>query len=388
MLNKFICIASKEAKMTPASEVIEGILSTGNKDKYYCPICGEELVFKNCTEKEKHFSHKSDTTCNYSGGGGESEDHKIVKRYLAENIGDTFQIRGNDIVGTGKTFVLGGTRKILVKDIHIEKSLKNILKLDRDYRPDITIEAVTGELIALEVYNTHAKTQDDIENLKGTGIIVYEIDIKGLDKLDINVLYDRMKLIYSYNLMQLSSTLNNMRYEFKKIRAENKSCKEKVNELKELERDIKRLEFFKNEASQLRGRVNELETKVKNYETTFPNSGSMDVYVKEVIERQGVMFLKVGNSRAGDILVTSKDKQNFPFMRDILNGFGRIEWVNKNGLNTLKNFTFKDGMLQNKNHFLYHTFTIDYIEGKLFYRKGGYKKRIESWDSFKIENLT
>ena len=169
MLNEFICINSKDAKMQESSKVINEILESGKREKYYCPICGEEMIFKNCTEKEKHFSHKADTKCSY-GKGGEAEIHKIAKRYLSENIGDIFIIYGNEIMGNGNTFILAGSRKIVVKEIHIEKSLKKVLGLDRDYRPDVLIEAVTGEMVALEICNTHAKTQEDINNLKEKNI--------------------------------------------------------------------------------------------------------------------------------------------------------------------------------------------------------------------------
>ena len=335
MLNEFICINSKDAKMTPATEVIENILSTGKKEKYYCPICGEEMIFKNCTEKEKHFSHKADTRCNYGKGkGGESETHKIAKRYLAENIGDTFTVSGNEIIGNGKTFILGGSKKIVVKEIHIEKSLKEILNLNRDYRPDVFIEALTGEMVALEIYNTHAKTQEDIENLKEKDVIVYEIDIKGLKELTITDLYDRMKLIYSLNMQQLESTLGNIRNEYRKIQNENKRYDDKIKDLESkieclkreneiVKRESEWLQYYKNENSNLQGKVNDLKRTVEGYETKFPNSGSMDGYIKEVTSRVGTMYLKVGNSRTGDIIIISKDDKNFPFFRDMEGGFGK-----------------------------------------------------------------
>lgn len=412
MLNEFICVNSKEAKMQDSSEIIDKILKNGKKEKYYCPICGEEMIFKNCTEKEKHFSHKSNTKCNYEKGG-EAEIHKIAKRYLIENIGDTFVMYGNEIMGDGKTFVLAGSRKIAVKEIHMEKSLKKVLGLDRDYRPDVFLEATTGEIIALEIYNTHAKNQEDIDKLKEKNIVVYEININNLKSLNMIEIYQNMDLIYSLNKLYFEKTIGNIRNEYKKIRNKLKSCEQnkimlnKENEIlnkhnKELHEDNERLykenrmmEYSTRIVPELHKRIKELNSIKREYDRGFPDVSSIDGYIKEITVLGGRMYLKVGNKATGDITITTTDKKNFAFLKDMEGAFGRIEWKKEGDTYKLKKFGFKSGMLSNKNHFLFQRFYIDYKDGKLYYGKdirnkekmlnglseyGGY---IGSWDKFK-----
>lgn len=376
MLNEFVCVESKKAKMQYSIDVISKFLETGIREKYYCPVCGEEMIFKNCTEKEKHFSHKADTRCNY-GKGGESEEHKIAKRFLSENIGEMFTINGNKIIGSGNTFVLGGSQKVVVKEIHIEKSLKEILGLKRNYIPDVYIEAVTGEIIALEIYNTHAKSDEDIENLKGKDLIVYEIDIKQLEKLTMQEIYKNMNLIYSLNKMGFEGSLRHIRDEYKKIKSSLNYCKEKLItvEAEKEKLDIKNIKLtYEN-----RKLSEEKDCLIKG------NKVCIDGFIKEVFKYSDTICLVVGNSKKGKIILYNEDTKYFDFFKDMEGTFGGIIW---NNAHELKSFRFKSNMLQNKNHFLFQKGTMDYVKkdgykyGALFY-KG---VEVSDWESFR-ENI-
>ena len=50
------------------------------KADYYCPVCGENVIFKNGIKRVKHFAHKPNTQCEY--GYGETNEHLEVKQYL------------------------------------------------------------------------------------------------------------------------------------------------------------------------------------------------------------------------------------------------------------------------------------------------------------------
>lgn len=383
MLNEYVCIGNKNNKMILASKAIDNILLTGKKDKYYCPVCGEEMVFKNCTEKEKHFSHKADTKCTY-GKGGESEAHKIAKRYLIENTGNEFIINNNEIVGNGKTFTLGGTRKVTIKGIYAEKSLKSTLGLDKDYRPDVLIETLTGELIALEIYKTHAKSDDDINNLKGADIIVYEIDINNLKELDMDMLYSKMKLIYSINKLQLDDTLEAIRNEFKKLRYECCTYKEKLTKA-ENERDYSKheLDNYKNkykdgETQYYKEELNRAvcEIKLLNHKDLY----QLDGWIKDIKIIEGHMRMTVGNNKIGYQNVVYKDSYYQNFLKDMIGAFGRL-WIYKEGDELyLGKFRFLGNMLQNKGHHLYKKCNVDfYATGFLYNAVAG---KINSWNDF------
>lgn len=60
----------------------------GNKNKYYCPDCGSELVLKQGTKNIWHFSHKdSSIVCKYrKGEGAESIAHQYMKKIIKEVI--------------------------------------------------------------------------------------------------------------------------------------------------------------------------------------------------------------------------------------------------------------------------------------------------------------
>lgn len=390
MLNEYVCIGNKDNKMILASKAIDNILLTGKKDKYYCPVCGEEMIFKNCMEKEKHFSHKADTKCTY-GKGGESEAHKIVKRYVVENIGNEFVINNNEIIGNGKTFTLGGTRKVAIKGIYAEKSLKSTLGLNRDYRPDVLIETVTGELIALEIYKTHAKSDDDINNLKGKNIIVYEIDINNLKELDMDTLYSKMKLIYSINKLQLDNTLEAIRNEFKKLKYECCTYKDKLTKVESERNDyIQRYEQSKHELDKYKDKYRDGETqyykeelnravceiKLLNHKDLY----QLDGWIKDIKIVEGHMRMTVGNNKIGYQNVVYKDSYYRNFLKDMIGAFGRL-WIYKEGDELyLGKFRFLGNMLQNKGHHLYKKCNVDfYATGFLYNAVAG---EINSWNDF------
>ena len=55
----------------------EKIMGTNAKknEKYFCPICSEEVIYRKCKTKVSHFAHKHNSDCN--DWGDMSEWHLV-----------------------------------------------------------------------------------------------------------------------------------------------------------------------------------------------------------------------------------------------------------------------------------------------------------------------
>ena len=63
------------------------VKNKNKKDKYFCPECGDELIFRKGIKNIPHFSHKhGDTICHFRKGGGESIVHQQMKRMIKQII--------------------------------------------------------------------------------------------------------------------------------------------------------------------------------------------------------------------------------------------------------------------------------------------------------------
>lgn len=55
-------------------------------EEYYCPECGEKLIFRNGTINIPHFAHTGDSICHFRKGGGESSIHNFMKKTIKEIV--------------------------------------------------------------------------------------------------------------------------------------------------------------------------------------------------------------------------------------------------------------------------------------------------------------
>ena len=69
----------------------------GNKLKYYCPECGDELILRQGKINIAHFSHKNDTMCLFRKNGGESYVHNHMKHAVKTLIEKDNNVKYSDI---------------------------------------------------------------------------------------------------------------------------------------------------------------------------------------------------------------------------------------------------------------------------------------------------
>ena len=145
-------------------------VNSNNKTKYYCPLCGSDLIPKAINSKQitAHFAHVDASKCNL-----ESYLHFWFKHKFLES-GDKFKV------------VSDKEREYVCKEILVEQSYTIG---DRLYRPDVTIRTECGNVIYFEMkFSNEKKLKDYIDIWLELKNIVVEIDIKKLmskDKLPV-----------------------------------------------------------------------------------------------------------------------------------------------------------------------------------------------------------
>ena len=109
--------------------------------KYYCPICGSEVISKQGDIMSWHFAHIDKSKCS-----SEQMIHFWVKNELLK-IGESFSVKvGNDIV------------EYICDSIEVEK----IHTVNGSfYKPDITINTKCGAMIFFEINNKNEKKPQD-----------------------------------------------------------------------------------------------------------------------------------------------------------------------------------------------------------------------------------
>jgi len=141
-----------------------------NKEKYYCPLCGSEVIPKATKSKliTAHFAHVDASKCS-----SESMIHWWFKHKFLES-GDKFKI------------VSDKEREYVCKEILVEQSYT---VEDKIYRPDVTIKTECGNTIYFEMkFSNEKKLKDYIDIWLELKNIVVEVDIKKLmskDKLPV-----------------------------------------------------------------------------------------------------------------------------------------------------------------------------------------------------------
>ena len=116
-----------------------------HKKKFICSECGEDVIFRNCTQKMKHFAHLPSSTSKCSG---ESDQHKFgkeqIKRWLDQNY---------TIIIVSKHGKKDAVFKTDNQDVVIEKSGKG-------YRADVAICENDKPKLIIEVTHTNKTTND------------------------------------------------------------------------------------------------------------------------------------------------------------------------------------------------------------------------------------
>jgi len=125
--------------------------------KYYCPLCGSDLIPRQGKKMSWHFAHVDKSKCTT-----EAAVHWWVKNQMIK-IGDVFKINTDSL------------KEYYCKSVQIEKTIETSHGL---YRPDLIIETQCGSIIYVEIKNTNKKKlKDYIDIWSELKNIVVEIDI-------------------------------------------------------------------------------------------------------------------------------------------------------------------------------------------------------------------
>lgn len=141
---------------------IDEIDENNKNDKYYCPVCGSELIPKAINSKyiTQHFAHVDASKCN-----NETMIHWWFKNKFLEP-GDIF------------TVVSDKERQYVCKEVLVEQTYKIDEKI---YKPDVTVITECGNTIYFEMdYSNKKKLEDYIDIWLQLRNIVVEINIKDL----------------------------------------------------------------------------------------------------------------------------------------------------------------------------------------------------------------
>lgn len=135
--------------------------NASKKRKYYCPDCGEDLIFKKGSIVIPYFSHKSNSKCTYYDHPSESQIHKDAKNKLAQWLQDKkplkLKIKCNSCNGSCKN------KKIKYKDN--DKVIIEYISPCKKYIADVAIINNDNVRYVLEVTNTH-RTIDNAADVR------------------------------------------------------------------------------------------------------------------------------------------------------------------------------------------------------------------------------
>lgn len=206
------------AKDSKENIVLIEEVDKNNKDKYFCPICGSEVIARQGTEKSWSFAHEDKSKCD-----GESRIHWWVKNKLIEK-------------GTKFSIVSDKKREYVCKEILVEQAYE----VDgKEYKPDVTVITETNEIIYFEMkYSNKKKIEDYIDLWIGLGNIVVEVDTKQLidsttkDKLEFKALYYNGKC---FNVKKSCSTYYNTIGKYKEQVIEKGEYEQRKHEIKKLD---------------------------------------------------------------------------------------------------------------------------------------------------------
>lgn len=198
-------------------------INENNKSKYYCPMCGSEVIPKAIKEDaimSSHFAHIDKSKCS-----GEGMVHYWFKNKLLIK-GDKFIVKTNT------------NHEYICDEVLIEQSY-NVG--DKVYKPDVTIITKCGNKIFFEMnYSNKKKIEDYLDIWLELRSIVVEVDVKALMTWNKGILPEFKALFYDgkcFNVKKNNLYHNTIGKYKEKIYREN-DCN---NDLKER---IKKLNWF------------------------------------------------------------------------------------------------------------------------------------------------
>ena len=151
------------AKIENGNIVTIDEVDRNHRDKYYCPMCGSELIPKAIKEDtiiSSHFAHVDKSKCS-----GEGMVHFWFKNKLLTK-GDKFIVKTN------------ASYEYICEEILVEQSYTIGNKV---YKPDVTIITKCGTQIFFEMnYSNKKKIEDYIDIWMELGSPVVEVDVKVL----------------------------------------------------------------------------------------------------------------------------------------------------------------------------------------------------------------
>jgi len=151
------------AKLENGNIVTIDEVNKDNKSKYYCPMCGSELIPKAIKENaimSSHFAHIDKSKCSQEG-----MIHFWFKNKLLSK-GDKFIVK-TDI-----------NHEYICDEVLVEQSYTVDNKV---YRPDVTIITECGTTIYFEMnYSNKKKIEDYIDIWMELGSPIVEVDVKAL----------------------------------------------------------------------------------------------------------------------------------------------------------------------------------------------------------------
>lgn len=184
------------------------------KGKYYCPLCGSEIIPKalHSTEVSPHFAHIDRSKCS-----GESIIHYWVKNQLIKKD-DVFEVVTNDL------------KQHMCKEVLLEQSYDTPYGI---YKPDITIVTYKDEKIFIEVnYTNKKKVEDYYLKWEYLGCTVIEFSIKSIYSEKDN----KIEISNSFKSIYYKGLKFNIDKESKEYISYKNSIKRKIND-----KDIKKL---------------------------------------------------------------------------------------------------------------------------------------------------
>jgi len=158
---------------------IINITNAETGQKYFCPGCKDEFIFKNGKIRQKHFSHKSQSQdC---GGSGEGYLHETFKKMLfnkitenlSKNIPLEIQWKCNVCGYPHSCNILSG-----ISEIKMEYAFETC-------RPDLVLINQQGKApFIIEIVDKHEPENNVIEYCKANNIILIRIKLETIDDLE------------------------------------------------------------------------------------------------------------------------------------------------------------------------------------------------------------
>ncbi|MCL2683059.1 MAG: competence protein CoiA [Bacteroidales bacterium] len=188
-------------------------------EKYHCPVCKEELIFRNGKIRQKHFCHKNKTN-NCGNGGGEGYLHETFKKmlfnYILESIKNNTPLEIFWICNICKK-EHNGNLILGISEIKMEYSLEKC-------RPDLVLINEQGNAsIIIEVVDKHEPENNVLEYCSKNNTVLIRIKLDSIEDLE-NVenkiktpsnlvFFNQMNCINYVNYVNSIQQRNNINYQ-------------------------------------------------------------------------------------------------------------------------------------------------------------------------------